>query len=221
MGPKRGGGMGIKRRNQLGTSNLLLRELAVEELAEYRLLLRMTPQIPSTEDKWDKIRKGFLKNWNFLNCYGAINGKHVPIQAPPNSGAQFFNYKGFHSIVLMAWVNWDYSFTYIDVGCNGTVSDGGVFQNCSLYSKLEEGSLFRPIGCIIGDDDSPLKPYLMKPYRLCPLITEQMNFNYRLNRARPSSENTFGILVSRVGKLNTDCKQLTKLLKRCVPFIIV
>ncbi|GBN40567.1 hypothetical protein AVEN_157833-1 [Araneus ventricosus] len=97
-------------------------------------------KVPSTENEWAEINKGFLRNWNFPNCYGAIDGKHVLIQAPPNSGSQFFNYKGFHSIILMALVNWDYSFIYIDVGCNGCVSDGGVFQNSSLYSKLEQGS---------------------------------------------------------------------------------
>ncbi|GBN83427.1 hypothetical protein AVEN_7883-1 [Araneus ventricosus] len=97
----------------------------------------------------------------------------------------------------MALVNWKYSFIYIDVGCNGCVSNGGVFQNSSLYTKLEEGSLFSPAGCIIGDDAFPLKPYLMKPYKLCPLTTEQKIFNYRLSRARRVSENAFGILVSR------------------------
>ncbi|GBN19511.1 hypothetical protein AVEN_255800-1 [Araneus ventricosus] len=35
----------IKRRNQLGASNLLLKELAVEDPAEYRLFLRMTPEV--------------------------------------------------------------------------------------------------------------------------------------------------------------------------------
>lgn len=168
-------------------------------------------QVPSTEEEWESVRNGYLQNWNFPNCYGAIDGKHVLIQAPPNSGSQFFNYKGFHSIILMALVNWDYSFTYIDVGCNGCVSDGGVFQNCSLYDKLEEGSLFNSAGCIIGDDAFPLKPYLMEPYKLSPLTTEQRIFNYRLSRARRVSENAFGILVSRFRILSRkiDCQLQT------------
>ncbi|GBN81022.1 hypothetical protein AVEN_139100-1 [Araneus ventricosus] len=104
--------------------------------------------VPSTENAWAEINEGFLRNWNFPNCYGAIDGKHVLIQAPPNSGSQFFNYKGFNSIILMAWVNWDCSFIYIDVGCNGCVSDGGVFQNSSLFTKLlSTGSEFANITC--------------------------------------------------------------------------
>ena len=32
-------------------------------------------------------------------------------------------------VVLMAVADYNYCFTYTDVGCNGIVSDGGVFQN--------------------------------------------------------------------------------------------
>ncbi|GBN28199.1 hypothetical protein AVEN_129299-1 [Araneus ventricosus] len=103
---------------------------------------RANSEIPSTANEWGEISKDFLRKQNFPNCYGAIDGKHVLIQAPPNSVSQFFNYKGFHSIILIALVNWDYSFTYIDVGCNECVSDGGLFQNCSLYSRQGQKTPF-------------------------------------------------------------------------------
>ena len=55
------------------------------------------------------------------------------INPPANSGSYYFNYKHRFIIVLLAIVDADYKFIYTDVGCNGPVSDGGVFKNCNLY----------------------------------------------------------------------------------------
>jgi len=132
-------------------------------------------------------------------------------------GTEFFNYKGQHSVALRAVADYNYCFTYIDVGCNGIVSDGVVFQNY-LYPALKNGLL--PDGyCVVGDDAFPLKTYLIKPYNSVPLTKEEKIFNYHLIRARRIVENTFGILVSRfrMFEKKVACKLSTvdKIVKAC------
>ncbi|XP_047998801.1 putative nuclease HARBI1 [Leguminivora glycinivorella] len=153
-------------------------------------------KVPATNEDWNKIEAGFRRKWNFPRCGGALDGKHVVIKAPAVSGSYYYNYKHTNSIVLMALVDDNYCFSYIDVGCNGRISDGGVFRNCNLSAALENNLL--PDGhVIVGDNAFPLKPYLMKPYPGSNLTLKQKIFNYRLSRARRIVENAFGILVAR------------------------
>ncbi len=63
----------------------------------------MASQFPRpTEDMWRDIALQFLEKWNFPNCLGAIDGKHITIVSPALSGSLFFNYKRSFSIVLLA-----------------------------------------------------------------------------------------------------------------------
>ena len=101
-------------------------------------------KVQSSEDEWRKIAEEFEEKWNFPNCVGAIDGKHVVMQAPARSGSFFFNYKKTQSIVLMAVVNANYEFTMIDIRDSGRQSDGGVFAASKLSFAMDNGLLKLP-----------------------------------------------------------------------------
>ena len=56
---------------------------------------------PRTVDDWKKIAKEFLWDLEPTTLYWSHWWKHVRIKAPINSGSLYYNYKDFHSIVLM------------------------------------------------------------------------------------------------------------------------
>ncbi|KAL1423702.1 hypothetical protein MTO96_020863 [Rhipicephalus appendiculatus] len=49
-------------------------------------------KVPSQSD-WVEVAQGFGYQWQFPNCLGAVDGSHVFITAPANSGSLYFNYK--------------------------------------------------------------------------------------------------------------------------------
>lgn len=71
---------------------------------------------PTTPEEWTEVASLFAKRWHFHHAVGALNGKHIAMKCPPHGGSLYYNYKDFHSIVLLALVDADYRFLYVAVG---------------------------------------------------------------------------------------------------------
>lgn len=167
---------------------------------------------------------------------GSIDGKHVNIQvlyilvgmravfniirfffvkAFANSGSDFYNYKGTHSIVLLAIADANYKFIFVDIGTPGRHSDSGIFKT-STFGRLVTsdphklnipnksvlpGSEKECPYVFVADEAFPLLHNIMRPYpgRGSNQRMEKSKaiFNYRLSRARRVVENAFGIYASK------------------------
>lgn len=140
-----------------------------------------------------------------------MDGKHIKIIHPHNSGSNFYNYKGWFSIVLLALVDYNYKFIYVGIGCQGRISDGGVYPNCSFFEALVQNKLNLPPPkplpqsedlqwnensddnlsvpyVVVGDNAFSLSTHCMKPYPNRSQEEEKRVFNYRLPRVRRISE---------------------------------
>jgi hypothetical protein len=177
-------------------------------IAIIQVLLRDYVSAPNSEDQWKSISREFEQTWQFPHVVGALDGKHVVIEAPSNSGTLYHNYKGTFSIILLAICDAKYNFTIVDVGQYGSNNDSGVLAESAISNAFENNTLNLPeIETIhgtdleapyflVGDAIFPLKPWLMRPFP-GKLPEEEKIYNYRHSRARRVIENAFGILRSR------------------------
>ena len=158
-----------------------------------------------------------------------------PIIRPLRIICMFFVYilQAHFSIVLMAVVDANYRFLYVDVGNYGKNSDGGIFNRCSFGRALQAGALNLPdpttlpggeeLGpmpyAFVGDEAFPLLPNLMRPYPGKANSRHQLIFNKRLSRARRMVESSFGILAVRWRMFHTSIclgpALLSKVVKAC------
>ena len=193
--------------------------------AMYETLKEEYLNVPNTKEQWLELANGTYEKWRFPNAYEAIDSKHIALFHPRDIALEFYNYKGFYSLVLMATVDYNYKFVYVDVGCQGRISVGGVFRNTSFCKALENGQLNLPDPAplsrnrdwnweqdstpvpfvFIGDDAFPLTTCCMKPYSQRNLTDEQIIFNFRASHYRRVPEISFGILASRFRLFLSRC----------------
>ncbi|XP_037940666.1 uncharacterized protein LOC119673458 [Teleopsis dalmanni] len=91
---------------------------------------------PLTSDKVNECIRGF-EVLGFPQCLGAMYGSHIEIKPESQNAVDYYNYKGWYSIVLFALVDYRYRFLYRNVGYPGRVNDSFIFENSSLKRQLE------------------------------------------------------------------------------------
>lgn len=123
---------------------------------------------------WKVIVEEMFREWNFLYCIGVFDGKYVMIECLFYGGFEYFNYKGYYSIVLLVICDVNYCFIMVDVGSYGKDNDVSIFNEFNIGKgfvdgffdifELSEVDGYFLFYVIVGDDIFGFKLYLMKLY---------------------------------------------------------
>ncbi|XP_072400625.1 uncharacterized protein [Diabrotica undecimpunctata] len=190
----------------ISTAKNIVEEVCAAIWSEMREECIPTP----TCDMWQSIASNFESIANFPHCLGAVDGKHIRLTCPFDSGSMYFNYKDYFSIVLMAVADTKYRFVYVDVGSYGKECDSSIFKRSKLWKSIDSGSPPLPEEKLLPGTESPKIPYffvgdeafglhrhLLRLFGGKRLTVEKRVFNYRLCRARRYVECAFGILSNK------------------------
>ncbi|KAM4033498.1 uncharacterized protein ACNLHF_020406 [Anomaloglossus baeobatrachus] len=186
-----------------------------------------------TRERWLAIAEQYYNICQFPNCLGSVDGKHIRIVKPAASGSEYYNYKKYFSIVLMAITDAEYKFISVDIGAYGRSNDSQVFKMSPMGRRIY-GNTFdfppaRPLPgtceppmpfVFVADEAFQLSQHLLKPYASRGLTQTQKIYNYRLSRARRMVECSFGILTSKwrvlLTAINLNIETVDEIVKACV-----
>ena len=96
-----------------------------------KILLPKYIRFPSS-DGLTEVVDGFKHKWGFPQCAGAVDGTHIPILSPQEFPSDYYNRKGWHSILMQGTVNHLGLFMDVYIGWPGRVHDARVFANSTL-----------------------------------------------------------------------------------------
>ena len=77
-----------------------------------------------------------MEKYRFPQCFGVVDGSHIPIVSPQYYPADYYNRKGWHSVILQGTVNHLGQFIDVNVGWPGRVHDARVFSNSKILASF-------------------------------------------------------------------------------------
>ena len=92
---------------------------------------------PRTDKELSSVADVTFDCWQFLNAIGTMNEKYVSLFLSNGSGSEYHNYKGFFSLAMLARDDYDYELIFIDVECQGRISDRSDCNNSSLRNAIK------------------------------------------------------------------------------------
>jgi hypothetical protein len=175
---------------------------------------------PSTRAALQKLAEGFEGFRGIPRIVGAIDGSHIPIIAPKRWPADYYNRKGFHSILLQGIVDHNSCFWNYDIGWAGSLHDYNLFKRSKAFDRCEEGSLQGFL--LVGDAAYQPRTYMLTPFLGCKegLSRERYYWNFIQSSTRMPVECAFGVLKLRwaclLKRLDVDIEFAPNLVACCL-----
>ncbi|KAH6936453.1 hypothetical protein HPB50_017562 [Hyalomma asiaticum] len=134
--------------------------------------------------------KEFQAVCGFPQGVGALDGCHIPVSPPKEHATDYYNYKGWYSIVLLALVDHKYLFRYVNVGSPGRCHDAYMYRQSAL-AEMVSGPLFQAPAVVMNgvavpplilcDQAFPLTPNLVKSFKDVPDGSRRRRLDHQAN----------------------------------------
>jgi hypothetical protein len=172
---------------------------AISELTKLitgRLAMRVI-RLPSV-DEMEALAAKFALLRPIQGTILAVDGTHLPIEAPLTCPERYVNRKGWHSVNVQVVVDADCIFRHVYGALPGCSHDAYVYKRSSFSSFVERSipAQFH----VLGDAAYPLRPGLLTPYRGLSLAPHQQGFNRQHSSQRMKVECALGQLKGRFAR---------------------
>ena len=158
------------------------------------------PGSPFSESDLAAVQGQFASRRGFPGVTLAVDGSHIPFRPKSRSFyMDYRNFKGWTSILSVAFVDSYYRFFDVDVGYPGRAGDNTVLTRSPLMASIasDPDKWLGKGGVILGDSGaSDHDKVFLNPYH-CPTEPEKCWFNFCHSSTRFFVEQTFGIWKSR------------------------
>ena len=174
---------------------------------------------PSTTTM-DKFAREFENIHEIPYVIGAVDGSHIPIVAPRLHATDYYNHKGFHSILLQGVVSSKCLFWDFDIGWVGSMHDANLWGRNAIGQFCEAGKL-APYA-LVGDAAYAYRPWMLAPFRghKDGLSREGYNWNFVQSSTCMCIERAIGMLKGRwrilLKMIDVHLKNVPDLVSTCL-----
>ena len=168
----------------------------------------------------DRYAQEFEELQGIPYVVGAVDGSHIPIIAPRLHAPDYYNRKGFHSVLLQGVVSAKCLFWDFDIGWAGSMHDANLWARTAIGQHCEAGKL-APYA-LVGDAAYPCRPWMLSPFKghKDGLSREEYHWNFVQSSTRMCVERAFGMLKGRwrilLKRVDVHLKNVPDLVLTCL-----